>query len=195
MSEGLGQGSIAVTTVLTSGDLAELGVAGVLLDAFNREYDDPTPGPDVLAMRLAALLAAGDTDVLLVRPAVRVSGGVGDSADSGNDAGTGATWSGVAVLRYRASLWTPAREATLAELYVTPRLRGQGLGRPLITAAIDRAAQQGVDYLEVVTSDDDVAAWRLYESVGFRRTEGEEGPLTRFYEQDLAPTDGSHTIG
>lgn len=83
----------------------------------------------------------------------------------------------------------------MAELYVTPRLRGQGLGRPLITAAINRAAQQGVDYLDVVTSDEDVAAWHLYESVGFRRSEGEAGPLTRYYAQDLAPTDGSHADG
>ena len=48
-------------------------------------------------MRIRELLA-DDTDVLLI----------GDGPD------------GVAVLRYRRSLWTPGRECYLAELYVTP---------------------------------------------------------------------------
>ena len=33
-----------------------------LLDAFNREYNDPTPGPEVLGQRLVQLLA---TDVVI----------------------------------------------------------------------------------------------------------------------------------
>lgn len=91
MSESQRQWPVAVTRVLTTGDVAELRVAGALLDAFNREYADPTPGPEVLATRLAALLAAGDTDVLLVKSAPAVSG---DPEASGSDPGTGATWSG-----------------------------------------------------------------------------------------------------
>jgi len=39
-------------------------VAG-LLDAFNREYDTPTPGNAVLATRLGRLLASGDVVALL----------------------------------------------------------------------------------------------------------------------------------
>ena len=45
-----------------------------LLDAFNREYDDPTPGPEVLERRLVRLLAGDDVIALLVGdPAVGVA--------------------------------------------------------------------------------------------------------------------------
>jgi hypothetical protein len=42
-----------------------------LLDAFNREFDDPTPGPEVLEERLERLLARDDVfGVLISDPAV-----------------------------------------------------------------------------------------------------------------------------
>lgn len=48
-------------------------VAG-LLDAFNREFDTPTPGEGVLATRLSRLLPAGDVVALLNDdPAVAVA--------------------------------------------------------------------------------------------------------------------------
>ena len=139
-----------------------LDVAGRLLDDFNTEYDDPSPGPAALGARLQALVASGDTEVLLV----------GDGQ-------------GVAVLRYRASLWSLADECYLAELYVVPSRRGGGLGRVLVRACVERAVARGCDYLEIATSEDDVAARHLYESEGFRRTEGEGGPLTFHYERTL----------
>jgi hypothetical protein len=37
----------------------------------------------------------------------------------------------------------------------------------------------------VVTSEDDRLARRLYEATGFRRTEGEGGPVMLAYERDL----------
>jgi len=45
------------------------------------------------------------------------------------------------VLRFRPGIWTNALECYLAELYVRPQRRGQGLGRALMEAAITRAAQ------------------------------------------------------
>jgi hypothetical protein len=36
-----------------------------------------------------------------------------------------------------------------------------------------------------VTSEDDRLAHRLYEAAGFRRTEGEGGPLMVAYEREL----------
>jgi len=47
------------------------------------------------------------------------------------------------------------------------------------------ARSQGADYAFLVTSEDDVLAQRLYEAAGFRRTEGEDGPLMLAYERDL----------
>lgn len=140
----------------------DLAVAGRLLHDFNTEYDDPTPGPVALAARLGELAADGDTEVLLA----------GDA-------------DGVAVLRFRPSLWSPADECYLAELYVVPSRRGSGLGRALLRACVARARERGCDFIDLATSEDDVAARHLYESEGFRRTEGEDGPLTFHYEQEL----------
>jgi len=132
-----------------------------MLDAFNREYDDPSPGPEAVAERIRELLAAGDTDVLLI----------GDGPD------------GLAVLRYRRSLWTPGLECYLAELYVTPPERGHGLGRALMESAIERAKERGADGMDLNTSVDDKAARGLYESLGFTNLEGEpDGPSMLFYE-------------
>ena len=144
-----------------------LAAAGRLLHDFNTEYDDPSPGAPALAARLAALADEGDTEVLLV-----------------GDDGAGSA-EGVAVLRFRRSLWTSADECYLAELYVVPGRRGSGLGRTLLRASVERAVGRGCDFIDLSTSEDDVAARHLYEAEGFRRTEGEGGPLAFHYERDL----------
>jgi len=66
-----------------------------------------------------------------------------------------------------------------------PSQRGRGYGRELITEAMRVAREQGADYAFVVTSEDDRPAQRLYETAGFRRTEGEGGPLMLAYEREL----------
>ena len=55
-------------------DVADAGVVAGLLDAFNREFDTPTPGPDVLATRLERLLAGGHVVAVLAgEPAMAVA--------------------------------------------------------------------------------------------------------------------------
>jgi ribosomal protein S18 acetylase RimI-like enzyme len=134
---------------------------GRLLDAFNREYGDFTPGPEALAERVAPLLD-GDELVALV-------------AGEGPD--------GVAILRLRPALWTRALECYVAELYVTPERRGHGLGRALMTAALEQARKRGADRIDLVTAEDDAAARGLYESLGFRNRD--DGSLMYFYERGL----------
>lgn len=158
------------------GDEAVAAAARLLHD-FNREYDEPTPAPAQLAGRLAELIARGHVLVLLAR-APRTS----TSPDEGG--GTGPPV-GVAVLRLQPSVWSGAQEAYLAELYVVPERRGQGFGRELITEAVRLAREAGADYAFVITSEEDRLARRLYEAAGFRRTEGEGGPLLLAYERDL----------
>jgi len=137
---------------------------GRMLYDFNREYGEPTPDPPWLAGRICRLLAEGDTAVLLV----------GRGPD------------GVAVLRFRAAIWSEALECYLAELYVRPAMRGQGKGGALLAAAIDYARSQGASYMDLGTAEDDVAARRLYESFGFSNREGKpEGPINYYYERDL----------
>ena len=159
--------SVPVSLAVAPGALA---VAGRLLHDFNTEYDDPSPGAEALADRLGTLVAGGDTDVLLV------------SGSDGEGEGEGA---GVAVLRFRPALWTLANECYLAELYVVPTRRGGGLGRALLRACLERAVARGCDYVELATTEDDVVARHVYESEGFRRTEGAGGPLAFHYERDL----------
>jgi ribosomal protein S18 acetylase RimI-like enzyme len=137
---------------------------GWLLDDFNREFDEPTPGPEALAERVRELLAGGDTVVLV--------GGAGPD--------------GLAVLRFRLSIWTEGLECYLAELYVVPERRGQGLGRALMEEAMEVARGAGADYMDLGTSEDDTAARALYESLGFSNREGKpDGPLNYYYEREL----------
>jgi ribosomal protein S18 acetylase RimI-like enzyme len=145
-------------------EVADAEAVGELLHDFNSEFDDPTPGPRALAERVRELLAAGEITVLLV----------------------GAEPHGLAVLRFRPAIWTDGLECYLAELYVVPDRRGQGLGRALMEAAIEHARREGADYMDLGTSEDDVAARALYESLGFSNREGKpDGPINYFYEREL----------
>jgi ribosomal protein S18 acetylase RimI-like enzyme len=93
---------------------------------------------------------------------------------------------GVAVLRFRPSIWSLALECYLAELYVVPELRGRGMGRALLEGAIDLARREGADHMDLGTSEDDVAAMALYERMGFcRREGGPDGPAMFVYERSL----------
>lgn len=152
-------------TVSSGGD--EVVAAAQLLHDFNVEYDEPTPPPHELASRLAELIAGDHVTVLLAR-----------------EPGTGAAV-GVAVMRVQPSVWSRAQEVYLAELYVVPRHRGLGYGRELLTDAMRVARERGADYAFVVTSEEDRPAQRLYEAAGFRRTEGEGGPVMLAYEREL----------
>jgi ribosomal protein S18 acetylase RimI-like enzyme len=145
-------------------DDADADAVGRLLYDFNREFDDPAPEPPELARRIRELVADGDTAVLLA----------------------GAEPVGVAVLRLRKAIWSQGLECYLAELYVVPSRRGQGIGRALMQAAIDLARSRGADQMDLGTAETDVAARRLYESLGFDNHEGKPGgPVNYYYERSL----------
>lgn len=154
-------GDLAAPVRVAQGADAE--AIGALLHDFNSEFGWPTPGCERLAERVADLLTEGQVTVLL--------------AGEGPD--------GLAVLRFRPAIWSEALECYLAELYVVPPLRGRGLGRALMQAAIALARERGADRIELGTEDTDVAARALYESLGFSNRAGPGGPLMYFYERDL----------
>lgn len=163
---------------MTAADQARTRVATVadadliarLLRDFNAEFDEPVPEQEWLARRVADLLRQGDTVVLLL-----------DGARSDVPA------DGVAVLRFRPALWEEGDECHLAELYVRPPMRGLGLGRQLLAAAMRYARDRGARYMDLATTNQDVAAMALYESMGFNRHAG-RGPDTvaYYYETDLS---------
>jgi len=145
-------------------EAADAEAIGRLLDAFNREFDEPTPGAAALAERVRTLLPAGELTVLLA----------GDGPDA------------VAVLRFRPSLWEEGLDSYLEELYVVPERRGRGLGRAIMEAAIELARVEGAVAMDLGTNETDVAARALYESLGFsHREDGPDGPPNYFYEREL----------
>ncbi len=139
------------------------GIARHLHD-FNTEYSEPTPGVARLTEIVGGLLAGGEITVLL--------------AGGGPD--------GLAVLRFRTAIWTGEPEAHLQELYVVPELRGRGIGRALLEAAMAAAREAGATGVDLNTGETDTAARALYSSAGFTNREGgPEGPSMLFYEREL----------
>jgi len=136
-------------------------VAG-LLDDFNREFDTPTPGPAVLAPRVARLLDQGDVVALL----------------------TGAPPTGLAVLTLRSNVWYDGPVGLLDELYVVPPLRGLGLGTGLLHAAEEVVRERGGEVLEINVDAPDVDARRFYERHGYRNFEaGSQEPLLYYFRE------------
>lgn len=147
-------------------DPADLAYAARMLVDFNREFDVPAPTPEWLATRLAELVADGRTSVLVA----------GDPPV------------GVAVVRFRPGLWDVGQEAYLAELYVRPEMRRQGIGRRFLDDLIDHARGRGATYMDVTTTtaDEDAGARTVYERRGFDCHEGRgDGPTSLYYELDL----------
>lgn len=147
---------------------ADLEIAAALQVDFNTEYDCPAPSVDELARHLGRLVESGDTTVMLI----------GDPA-AGEVVGHGIT-------RFRLQTTATELEAYLAELYVVPSRRGQGLGTILLQAIIDEAKARGVTYMDLGTSEDDTSARALYEKFGFDNHEGRgSGPRALYYEKEL----------
>jgi ribosomal protein S18 acetylase RimI-like enzyme len=134
-----------------------------LLHDFNSEFEDETPGVEFLTRRVRELIEAGEITVLLV----------GEGPD------------GLAQLRFRPQVFRDSLEAYLQELYVVPNHRGEGMGRALLEAAMETAREAGATFIDLDTSEDDVAARALYESAGFTNREGPGGPIMYAYERDL----------
>jgi GNAT superfamily N-acetyltransferase len=135
-----------------------------LLHDFNREFDTPSPGVEVLGSRLRELLAEDMTIAILARtPAV-----------------------GVALVTFRPNVWYAGRVALLDELYVVPPLRSQGIGTAIIDHLLTLARHGGVDLIEINVDEGDVDAQRFYERHGFSATEPDTGERAFYYFQELA---------
>lgn len=135
-----------------------------MLDDFNTEFSDPTPGPAILERRVRAFIENGRMIFLL--------GGPGPD--------------GFAQISFRPTIWADEPICYLEELYVVPDRRGEGIGRAIMNAVLDLAREREAAGMELVTGEDDTAARALYESLGFaNEIEGDANSRSLFYELDL----------
>ena len=74
---------------------------------------------------------------------------------------------GVVQLRYRYGVWWDAEDCNVEDVFVSTEARGSGLGRALVSAAIDRARERGCRRMELDTGADNAPAQGLYRSLGF----------------------------
>jgi ribosomal protein S18 acetylase RimI-like enzyme len=163
MGDGERRGGSGQLTVRRAGVDDAPEVARLLHD-FNTEFDEPTPDVLALSERADELLADGEITVLLA----------GKKPD------------GIALLRFRPSIWTDTLDAYLEELYIAPAKRGRGMGRALLEAAIDTAREAGAAHIDLTTGETDTAARALYKSTGFTNREGSPGgPRMLYYERAL----------
>lgn len=134
-----------------------------LLHDFNTEFDTPSPGPAILAPRLAELLAASSTFAVL--------------------AGTPAI--GLALVTVRPNVWYDGPVALLDELYVAPDRRNGGLGAALLAEVVAQCHARGVELIEINVDEGDVDAQRFYVRHGFSATEPDTGERAFYFSREL----------
>lgn len=142
---------------------ADAAIVAELLDAFNVEFDTPTPGTEVLTGRLRQILA-GEVAVALL---------AGDPAVA------------VALLTFRPSVWHAGPVALLEELYVRPELRRRQIGHTVLEHAMALARQRGSETFEINVDEGDVDARRFYENHGFANTEPGQSERLLYYHRRL----------
>ncbi len=74
---------------------------------------------------------------------------------------------GFAQVRFRLSVWTGTEDAWLEDIFVDEAARGNGYGRILLEATIARARARGCARIQLDANRENVAAVKLYESIGF----------------------------
>ncbi|SDP35251.1 Acetyltransferase (GNAT) family protein [Actinopolyspora xinjiangensis] len=144
---------------------AEAEEVAELLDRFQREFDEPTPGAGRLVERVRTHVATELSVFVLAGP----------------------EHVGVAQLRFRDHLFTARPVCLLEEFYVVPEQRGRGHGSEVLDAAMRVARQRGAATMELGTAFSDSAARAVYEKFGFTNLEREGRPETRmlYYEREL----------
>ncbi len=119
--------------------------------AFLETYDEVAADPaDVWAARAAASTGEGDQLIMVALADGRPVGMAGIAREIGQRR------------RHRATLWG---------VWLDPAHRGRGVGRQLVSTALDWARDREVRavYLEVVENED--PSWSLYGRLGFVRRE------------------------
>jgi GNAT superfamily N-acetyltransferase len=134
-----------------------------LLDAFNREYHTPTPGPEILTTRLRHLLAGADVIAILA----------GDPAVA------------VVLLTLRPNVWYGGPVVLVDELYVEPEARRRGIGSALLVAVESLTRERGGELIEIAVDGGDADAHRFYERHGYTATEAGQDQPSFYYHRSV----------
>jgi ribosomal protein S18 acetylase RimI-like enzyme len=132
---------------------AEAPQVAALLAGFRNHMGRDWPSDEAFLATVKRLIVRDDVDYLLAAPD-------GDGRAQG-----------VVQLRFRWTIWWGAEDCWLEDLYVSEAARGAGLGRALVVAALERAAERGCKRVDLDVDPDNGPAQALYASLGFR-----EGP-------------------
>lgn len=133
-----------MTTPIRLAGPADLDAVTALASAFRDFLGDAQPSDAAFRAGFARLLADPEADFL-------VAEGLGYVA-----------------LRYRDSAWHQGLECEVEDVFVHPAARGQGLGRRLMEAALERAEARGCRAIGLTTNERNAAAVALYEALGLR---------------------------
>ena len=123
----------------------DIDVVARLLTEFREHEGRDWPPEEAIRAGVERLMPRGDTEYLL-----------------GGDPPAG-----IVQLRYRWGVWWDAEDCNVEDVFVSADARGSGLGRALVSAAIDRARERGCRRMELDTGADNAPAQGLYRSLGF----------------------------
>jgi ribosomal protein S18 acetylase RimI-like enzyme len=77
---------------------------------------------------------------------------------------------GMASLHEGYSTWRAAPYGRVEDFYVLPEERGSGVGSAILAMLVEEAHRRGYCRLELQVQEENDAAWKFYESRGFRFT-------------------------
>ena len=126
----------------------EVEAVASLMAQFRDHMGRAEPPLDQLRATAAELLRDPNAEYLLAAP------------DGEEDAAA------ICQLRFRLAIWTGAADCWLEDLFVSSRARRAGLGRALVTAALERAEARGCRRIELDVDDDNHSAIAFYEAMG-----------------------------
>ncbi len=125
---------------------ADVAPVTALIGGFRDFLEDDSPTNAEIEAAMSTLLRDRSTEFLLV----------GDPE------------CGFAQVRFRLSVWTGAEDAWLEDLFVEESARGEGYGRMLVEASVERARARGCGRIQLDVNEANTGALKLYESCGFR---------------------------
>lgn len=138
MEHGL---NLRIATIQDAESLSALAIE------FRNHLERTTPTDAQFRESVDRLLSAGDAEFYLATETGRPLGYV--------------------LQRFRFSMWAAGTEATLEDLFVSPQLRGGGIGKRLVAFALDRARTKGCASVCLDTNEHNEASTRIYAQLGF----------------------------